>query len=53
MARGPSDGVPIASERTIVEGRFTIRACILSHRTHRDRIDECIRIVRDAAAELV
>ena len=47
-----------ASERvfvssTIVEGRFTIRACILSHRTHRDRIDECIGIVRDAAAELV
>ncbi len=38
---------------TVVEGRFTIRACILSHRTHRDRIDECIRIVRDAAAELV
>ena len=37
---------------TVVDGRFTIRACILSHRTHRDRIDECIDIVRNAAAEV-
>jgi aromatic-L-amino-acid decarboxylase len=37
---------------TIVEGRFTIRACILSHRTHRDRIEECIEIVGHAAREL-
>jgi aromatic-L-amino-acid decarboxylase len=35
---------------TVLDGRFTIRVCILSHRTHRDRIDECIAIVRDAAA---
>jgi aromatic-L-amino-acid/L-tryptophan decarboxylase len=34
---------------TVVDGRFTIRACILNHRTHRDRIDECIEIVRRAA----
>jgi aromatic-L-amino-acid decarboxylase len=34
---------------TVVDGRFTIRACILNHRTHRDRIDECIEIVRNAA----
>jgi aromatic-L-amino-acid decarboxylase len=34
---------------TIVDGRFTIRACILSHRTHRDRIDECTEIVRRVA----
>jgi aromatic-L-amino-acid decarboxylase len=37
---------------TIVEGRFTIRACILSHRTHRDRIEECIGIVGHAARQL-
>jgi aromatic-L-amino-acid decarboxylase len=36
---------------TIVRGRFTIRACILSHRTHRDRIEECIEIVRRAVAD--
>jgi aromatic-L-amino-acid decarboxylase len=35
---------------TVVEGRFTLRACILSHRTHRDRIDECIEIVERAAS---
>jgi aromatic-L-amino-acid/L-tryptophan decarboxylase len=33
---------------TMIDGRFVIRACILSHRTHRDRIDECIEIVRRA-----
>jgi len=37
---------------TVLEGRFTLRACIVSHRTHRDRIDECIEIVARAAAEL-
>jgi aromatic-L-amino-acid/L-tryptophan decarboxylase len=35
---------------TIVRDRFILRACILSHRTHRDRIDECIEIVRRAVA---
>jgi aromatic-L-amino-acid decarboxylase len=37
---------------TLIHGRYTIRACIVSHRTHRDRIDECIEIVRAAAAEV-
>ena len=35
---------------TSIRGRYMIRACIVSHRTHRDRIDECIDIVRTAAA---
>ena len=35
---------------TIVDGRFTLRACIVSHRTHRDRVEECVEIVRRAAA---
>jgi aromatic-L-amino-acid decarboxylase len=43
-----------ASERvylssTVVDDRFTLRACILNHRTHLDRIDECIEIVHHAA----
>jgi aromatic-L-amino-acid decarboxylase len=38
---------------TVLEGRFTIRPCIVSHRTHRDRIVECIEIIRRAAAEIV
>jgi aromatic-L-amino-acid decarboxylase len=37
---------------TAIEGRFALRACILSHRTHRDRIDECIEVVRRAVASV-
>jgi len=37
---------------TMLEGRFTIRPCILSHRTHRDRMDEAVDIIRRAAADL-
>ncbi|MGH2637293.1 MAG: pyridoxal phosphate-dependent decarboxylase family protein, partial [Actinomycetota bacterium] len=36
---------------TVLDGRFTLRACILSHRTHRDRIDECVEIIRRSAAD--
>jgi len=35
---------------TTIEGRHIIRACIVNHRTHRDRIDEAIEIIRSAAA---
>ncbi|MGA9161261.1 MAG: aminotransferase class V-fold PLP-dependent enzyme [Actinomycetota bacterium] len=38
---------------TIVQDRFTIRACILSHRTHRDRVEECAQIVRRAVADVI
>lgn len=37
---------------TMLEGRFTLRICVLSHRTHRDRIRECIDIIHRAVAEL-
>jgi aromatic-L-amino-acid/L-tryptophan decarboxylase len=37
---------------TLVDGRYTLRVCIVSHRTHRDRIDECIEIVRRAIDEV-
>ena len=37
---------------TRIQGRYVLRVCIVSHRTHRDRIDECIEIVAKAAAEL-
>ncbi len=36
---------------TMIGGRYVLRACILSHRTHKDRIDECVDIVRAAADE--
>ena len=37
---------------TVVQGAYTLRVCIVSHRTHKDRIDECVEIIRRAAAEL-
>jgi aromatic-L-amino-acid decarboxylase len=37
---------------TLIGGRFVIRACIVSHRTHRDRIEEAVDIIRAAAREL-
>ena len=36
---------------TMIHGRYTLRVCILSHRTHRDRIDECIDAIRAASRE--
>jgi aromatic-L-amino-acid decarboxylase len=37
---------------TMLDGRFTLRACIVSHRTHRDRIEEAVQIIEDAARSL-
>jgi aromatic-L-amino-acid decarboxylase len=37
---------------TTIDGRFVIRACIVSHRTHRDRVEEAVDIIRTAAGEL-
>lgn len=34
---------------TVIDGRFTLRVCVLAHRTHRDRVDETIEIIRKAA----
>jgi aromatic-L-amino-acid decarboxylase len=33
---------------TVVEGRFALRLCILSHRTHRDRLEEALDIILGA-----
>jgi aromatic-L-amino-acid/L-tryptophan decarboxylase len=37
---------------TMIRGEYWIRACIVSHRTHADRVDECAEIVRTAASQL-
>jgi len=50
LARINASGRVLVSSTTI-DGRYLLRACIVSHRTHRDRIDETIEILRDAAAE--
>jgi aromatic-L-amino-acid/L-tryptophan decarboxylase len=37
---------------TLLRGRFAIRICVLSFRTHRDRIEMALEDIRAAAAEL-
>lgn len=37
---------------TMLRGDYMLRPCIVNHRTHRDRIDEAIEIIRSAAADL-
>jgi len=37
---------------TRIDGAFWIRACIVSHRTHRDRIEEAVEIIRAAARDV-
>jgi aromatic-L-amino-acid decarboxylase len=36
---------------TVVDGRYTLRLCVLSHRTHRDRMEEAIELIARAARE--
>ena len=37
---------------TMIRDEYWVRACIVSHRTHAGRVDECAAIVRAAAAGL-
>ena len=37
---------------TRVAGRFVLRICVLSFRTHRERLDECVEALRAEAARL-
>jgi aromatic-L-amino-acid decarboxylase len=37
---------------TLIRDAYWLRVCIVSHRTHADRIDECTAIIREAAASL-
>ena len=38
---------------TLVGGRFVLRACVLSFRTHRDRVEAALADLRAAAAEIL
>ncbi|MFF5847000.1 hypothetical protein ACIP4T_09595 [Streptomyces massasporeus] len=35
----------IVLSSTVVDGRYTLRVCVVSHRTHHDRITEALRII--------
>ena len=47
-----NDSRRIFLSSTTIRGQFVIRPCIVSHRTHRDRIEETVDIIRRAAKEL-
>ena len=38
---------------TTLGDAFVLRICVLSFRTHRDRVDECLAAIRGAAAEML
>ena len=37
---------------TTLEGRFALRICVLSFRTHQDRMEQCLADIREAAQDL-
>lgn len=37
---------------TRIDGRLTLRVCVLSHRTHRDRVEEAVELIRQAVGGL-
>lgn len=47
-----NDSKRVFLSSTLLDGVFTIRAAVLSHRTHRDRIEEAIDIIRSSASAL-
>jgi aromatic-L-amino-acid decarboxylase len=47
-----NDSRRIFLSSTTIRGQFVIRPCIVSHRTHRDRIEEAVGIIRRSAKEL-
>lgn len=38
---------------TTLDGRYVIRICVLSFRTHRDRMEICLKDIRDSVAEVM
>ena len=38
---------------TTLAGRFTLRICVLSFRTHRDRMEQCLTDIRECVDELM
>jgi aromatic-L-amino-acid decarboxylase len=38
---------------TVLEGRFALRICVLSFRTHQDRMEQCLEDIRASAREIL
>ncbi|MFD3307197.1 pyridoxal phosphate-dependent decarboxylase family protein [Streptomyces sp. NPDC058694] len=43
----------IVLSSTVVDGRYTLRVCVVSHRTHQDRINEALQIITDEARNIL
>jgi aromatic-L-amino-acid decarboxylase len=50
LAKINADG-RIFTSSTRIAGRVTLRLCILSHRTHREHVDQALAIIHQAAAQ--
>ena len=37
----------VALSSTVIDGKFTLRVCILSHRTHAAQIDKALEDIRE------
>ncbi len=48
-----NDGQRVFLSSTVMGGRLALRLCVLSFRSHEDRVREAITALRDGAAELV
>ncbi|WP_019069003.1 pyridoxal phosphate-dependent decarboxylase family protein [Streptomyces hokutonensis] len=42
----------IVLSSTVVDGRYTLRVCVVSHRTHHDRITEALQIITGEARNI-
>lgn len=49
MLRRINAGRRVFLSSTKVRGRFALRMCVLSHRTHRERVEEAVSAIHDAA----
>ncbi|OLR93338.1 pyridoxal phosphate-dependent decarboxylase family protein [Actinokineospora bangkokensis] len=42
----------VALSSTALDGRFTLRVCVVSHRTHHDRVTEALKIIAEEASRV-
>ncbi|HEX6845159.1 MAG TPA: amino acid decarboxylase, partial [Actinomycetota bacterium] len=53
LLRRINDSKRVFLSSTRIRGMYWIRVCIVSHRTHADRVDECADLIAEHAAALV
>ncbi|MEU6341576.1 aminotransferase class V-fold PLP-dependent enzyme [Streptomyces sp. NPDC046977] len=51
LLEGVNAGRRVLLQSTVIDGRQTVRVCVVSYRTHRDRIDELLDLVTAEAGK--